>query len=119
MEEQKGSAPINAIKVTLSGGKVVMLREMKMKYQNLALQAVGSKAKGNDMLAGALMLQELMKILIVNVDGVVVKSSALEALDDMFSYQQIQQLQKVIGKMMGGEEDSSGEALTEFVSIGN
>lgn len=112
------SKPMNAIKVTLSGGKVVMLREMKMKYQNLALQAIGNKAKDNQMLAGSLMLQELMKTLIINVDGQKVNSAALENLDEMFSYKQLQQLQSVIGKIMGGDDDAAGELTTEFVNIG-
>lgn len=113
----QSSAPMNAIKVTLSGGKVVMLKEMKMKFQNLALQAIGSKAKDNQMLAGSLMLQELMKILIITVDGVKVPPSQLENLDDIFSYKQLQQLQSVVGKIMGGDE-SEGELTTEFVNTG-
>lgn len=112
------SNAMDAIKVTLSGNKVVMLRPMKMKYQNLALQSIGSKAKDNQMLAGSLMLQELMKILIINIDGNKVSPAQLENLDDVFSYKQLQQLQSVVGKIMGGDEDVTGELTTEYVSIG-
>lgn len=108
---------INCIKVVLSGGKEVLLREMKMKYQNLALQSVGNKAKDNQLLAGSLMIQELIKILIIQIDNKDVKASALESLDDIFSYKQLQQLQQVVGKLMGGDDDL-GELTTEFVSIG-
>lgn len=101
----------------MSGGKEVLLREMKMKYQNLALQAVGNKAKDNQLLAGSLMIQELIKILIIKIDNKEVKASALESLDDIFSYKQLQQLQQVVGKLMGGDDDL-GELTTEFVSIG-
>lgn len=112
-----GKDAMNCVKVVLSGGKEVLLREMKMKYQNLALQAVGSRGKDNQLLVGSLMIQELIKILIIQIDGKEVKSVQLEDLDGLFSYKQIQQLQTVVGKLMGGEEDL-GELTTEFVSIG-
>lgn len=108
---------VNCIKVVLSGGKEVLLREMKMKYQNLALQAVGVKAKDNQLLAGALMIQELMKILIIQIDGKAPSKIQLENLDDLLEYKQLQQLQTVIGKLMGGDDDM-GELTTEFVTIG-
>lgn len=111
------SQELNCVKATLSGGKVVLLREMKIKYQNLALQAVGSKGKDNQLLAGSLMIQELIKILIIEVDGKKPSSSDLENLDKMFSYKQISQLQIVVGKLMGGDEDM-GELTTEFVNTG-
>lgn len=108
---------INCIKVVLSGGKEVLLREMKLKYQNLALQAIGPKGKDNQLLAGAMMVQELIKILVIKVDGQEIKKQQLETLDEVFSFKQIQQLQTVVGKMMGGDEEE-GELTTEFVSIG-
>ena len=115
MEAEK--AVVNCVKVVLSGNKEVLLREMKLKYQNLALQAVGNKGKDNQMLAGALMIQELMKILIIKIDGQDVKKAQLEALDELFTFKQIQQLQSVVGKLVGGDDDE-GELQTEFVSIG-
>lgn len=108
---------LNCVKATLSGGKVVLLREMKIKYQNLALQAIGNKAKDNQLLAGSLMVQELIKILIIDIDGKKPSSQELEKLDEVFTYKQIQQLQVVVGKLMGGEDDL-GELTTEFVLTG-
>ena len=108
---------MNCFKVVLSGGKEVLLREMKMKYQNQALMAIGNKAKDNQMLAGSLMLQELMKILIIQIDGKVPRATELEMMDDLFSYKQLQQLQSVIGKIIGGDEDL-GECPLEFVTTG-
>ena len=109
MAEEKEQ--INCIKVVLSGGKEVLLREMKMKYQNLALQAIGNKAKDNQMLAGSLLVQELIKILIIKVDGQDVPKAKLEALDELFTYKQLTQLFSVVGKMTGGD-DAEGEVLT-------
>ena len=50
------------------------------------------------------MIQELIKILIIKIDKKL-KASALESLDDIFSYKQLQQLQQVVGKLMGGDDD--------------
>lgn len=115
--DQKTQQSIDCTKVVLTGGKTVLLRELKMKHQNLALQAVGAKGKDNQMLTGSLMIQELIKILIVQIDGKTPKASELENLDEIFSYKQIQQLMGAVGKLMGGDDDL-GELTTEFVTIG-
>lgn len=107
----------NAVRVTLSSGKVVMLREMKIKHQTLASRAAGSKpgVGENSLLMGTLMQQELMKILLINIDGVVPSATERESLDDLLTFAEYQQLSKVVGKLMGGEP---GECPTEIVSIG-
>jgi len=105
-------------KVTLSSGKVVLLRPMKNKYRNLAIQAVGKKAGDNQLLAGALMQDELLKMLIVQLDGKPVEPKTLEDLDSVFEYMDIQQLTAVITKLAGGEVNA-GELVTEIVSIGS
>ena len=50
-------------KVVLSTKKEVLLREMKIKFQNLALKAVGNRGGENNMLTASLMQQELLKII--------------------------------------------------------
>ncbi len=102
-------------KVTLSSGKIVLLREMKIKHQNLASKAVGAKAADNNMLLASLMSQELLKILIVEINGKQPTTSEIEDLDGLFTYGEYSQLQKVVGQLMGGDE---GECLTEIASIG-
>jgi hypothetical protein len=104
-------------KVTLSTGKVVLLKPMKIKYQNLAIQAVGKKAGDNQNLAGALIQTELLKILITQVDGKPLNPKEMEDLDSVFDYNEYQQLLKVLNKLAGGEHE--GELVTETVSIGS
>lgn len=104
-------------KVTLSTGKVVLLKPMKIKYQNLAIQAVGKKAGDNQNLAGALIQTELLKILISQVDGKALDPKQMEDLDAIFEYAEYQQLLKVLNKLAGGEQE--GESMTETVSIGS
>ena len=105
----------NVYKITLSSGRIVHLREMKIKFQNLASQAIGSKAGDNSLLMATLMQQELLKVLLIDIDGSPVKPIALENLDDLFTYSEYSQLSKVVGKLMGGDE---GECQTEIASIG-
>jgi hypothetical protein len=102
-------------KVTLSSGKVVMLREMKIKHQTLATQAVGSKAGDNQLLMATLMQQELLKTLLVNIDGRPVSGQEREDLDSLFSYVEYNQLSRVIGQIAGGD---AGECKTEIATIG-
>ena len=104
-------------KVTLSSGKTVLLREMKIKHQNLAAKACGQKAGDNQLLLATLMQQELIKILLVSVNEEKVDPKQLESLDEMFTYTEFMQLGKVVGKLMGGDE--LGESVTEIVSIGD
>lgn len=105
-------------KVTLSSGKTVHLREMKIKYQNLALQACGAKAKDNQALLGSLMQEELLKLLLVDIDGKKLTPIELEKLDDVFSYQEYLQLGQVMGQLLGGSA-SAGEFQIEIASIGS
>ena len=117
--ETKGADPSRGecvVKVTLSSGKVVLLREMKMKYQTLAIKAVGSKAGDNTALLGLLSQQEVLKQLIVQIDGKTMTAKTMESLDELFSYQDIVQLMNVLGKISGGD---MGEIQTENVIIGD
>lgn len=109
--------PIMVHRVTLASGKVVQLREMKVKFQNLALQACGNKAKGNDALLGSLMQEELLKILLVDVDGVKPSAVELEKIDEIFAYQEYMQLGQVLGKIIGGND--VGEFQLEIASTTN
>ena len=104
-------------KVVLSSKKEVLLREMKIKYQNLALKAIGQRGGDNNMLTDSLMQQELLKILIVQVDGKPVDSKVLEQLDEVFAYAEYMQLLQVVNKISGGNE--LGEFQTEIVPIGS
>ena len=115
MSEEKKVEAVH--KITLSTGKVVMMREMRIRYQNLAIKAVGSQAKDNQALLGTLAQQELLKILIANVNGKEMTHRELEKLDELFSYPELIQLMKVLDKISGG--DDVGEFQTEIVMSGD
>jgi hypothetical protein len=102
-------------KVVLSSGKEVLFKPMKIKYQNLALRAVGNKADGNSALLGSMMQEELLKILLVQIDGKSVDKKLVEDLDGLFAYEEYLQVCSVIAQLMGGQ--SLGELKTEIVTI--
>lgn len=102
-------------KVTLSSGKEVLLREFKIKHQRLAAQAAGGKSGDNVNVLGVNMAEEILKLLCVQTDGVSPTPVQLEDLDSLFSYQEYNELLKVISKLMGV---NAPDPKMEVVSFG-
>lgn len=107
---------MNVTKITLATGKVVLMQEMKIKYQNLAIKAVSKLAGDNTAQLGNLVSQEIMKHLIVNVDDKPMGYKDLEDLDSVFSFAEYTQLQQVFQKLYGNNE--AGELQSESIHIG-
>lgn len=107
----------NVFKVTLSSKKVVLMRELKIKHQELAAMAASPKADGNNSLFVMLMQKELLKQLIVQIDGKPVKPISLENLDDLFTFSEYSQLSQVLNKLAGGDE-GVGKFQIEVVTSG-
>ena len=105
-------------RVTLSSNKVVLLRSLKIKHQELAAKAASSVGADGASISTAIIMQnELLKMLVVKIDDVDVKPSSLEDLDSLFTYAEHSQLMEVIGELSGGG-DSLGKPKVETVSIG-
>lgn len=113
MSEEK---KMNVHKITLSTGKVVLLREMKIKYQELAIKAVGNKAGDNQMLFASMVQKELLKILIFQINESKVGDIELADLDKVFSFGEFSQVNRAVEKVVGG--DGAGEFQTETVVAG-
>ena len=99
-------------KVTLSTGKVVLLRDMKIKHQELAAKSLGSRFQDAPLAQGIGMQNELLKILIASVDGEEYKSE--QSLDSVLSMNEYNQCLKVVGQLNGG----SGDPQIEVCSSG-
>lgn len=99
-------------KVILSSKKEVLLREMKIRHQELAAKICGKKAGDNMAYLSTLMQAELLKMLVVQVDGKSVSPSEVENLDNMFSLLEYRQLISAVSKLMGG--DDMGEPQIEI-----
>lgn len=107
---------LNVFKVTLSSGKVVLLRELKIKHQELAAMAAAPKAAGDTTLFALLSQKELLKQLIVQVNGKPVKPAQLEDLDGLFSFVEFNQLNQALNKLGG---DDAGKYQLEVVTSGD
>ena len=91
-------------KVTLGSGKVVMIQDMQIKHEELAAKAVAKAAGENPALMAMLMQNEIIKMLIVSIDGKQITALDREQLSKMLTYGDFVQLRKVVAKLMGGDE---------------
>lgn len=109
-------------KVVLSSGKVVLFREMEMRHEELATQIASGKAGENMTMVGYYMQNELVKLLIAGFSKTTeakpkkLSATETEDLSSIFSYTDITQMRKVVGKLMG--EDSAKELPIEMISSG-
>lgn len=117
MSEQQ--QPTLVYKAILSTKKVVLLREMKIKYQQLAAKAVGLKAGDNKALLSTEVQNEMLKHLIVQIDEKSVGYKDLEDLDAVFTYPEYMQILKVVQKVLGVEDGDAGEPQVETAFIGS
>jgi hypothetical protein len=101
-------------KVTLGSGKIVLIRDMKIKHQELAAKALGSRFADAPIAQQVGMQNELLKILIAEVDGKPFKSS--DNLDDVLTMQEYNQCMKVVAKLGGAS--GSEDPLIEVVLSG-
>jgi hypothetical protein len=113
MEQQKESV----FKVTLGSGKVVILRELKIQHQELAAKAAAPRAGDNAMLLAMAMQKEIIKMLLVEIDGHVLSANEKENLDKILSYKEYNQIQKVV-QQISGSDDMGNESM-EIVPYGN
>lgn len=107
----------NVYKVTLSSSKVVLLREFKMYHQELAIKAAGNRAGSNQTLQQFYMMQEIIKALVVQVDGADVDKNKIENLDNYFSVGEIAQIQNFLKQVGGLDEGSQTVPGFELVKI--
>jgi hypothetical protein len=106
-----------AVKVTLSTGKVVLLRELKISHTEQAAQQVASKANGDSTLLQLLMQKQLVKNLLISIDDKALTPQEREGIDDLFSIGEYNQLLQAIREMTG---DAMGNGFRlEVVSSGD
>ena len=106
-------------KVTLSGGKVVYLRDMRIEDQELAAVSAGNRAPDGNQIAMAVVMQkELLKVLLVQINEKKLSAVEKEDLNSLFSYTDYRELMSVVNKI-AGTDDPVGKLQIEHVASGS
>ena len=95
------------IKVTLSSGKEVLLKSMKISHLENAERVAGS-------MSGMAFIKALSQQLIAQVDGKKLKPVELEQIDDVFTVAEFMQVIQVVGKCMGDAGTTDPQVETVF-----
>ncbi len=101
-------------KFTLTGGKVIFLREPKINDQRTVAGLAGKDTDGNNLLLGIQFAEEMFKQLCVQIGDE--KMNGPFSIDKHFNYKEWQQCQKALKVMLG--EDTSKNLPMEVVSFG-
>lgn len=110
---------INLMKFTLSSGKVVHLREPLIADTETAAQSAGNQSKGDNQLHMGMILQkELLKLLLVKVDGKTLSMTDKQVLDKVFKFKEYSEVLKAV-KMVLGEDEGNAQLIPEFETIGD
>jgi len=90
-------------RVTLGTGKVVLLRDLMIKHQDLAISAASRRVSSDNKAELAVAMQkELIKLLVVQIDSKQPTAIEMENLDGVFTYGEYMQLVQVLEKLTGG-----------------
>lgn len=111
----KDAAKEKVVKVTLTSGKVVLLKEMKISTSEKAAEMVAQRAGDSQNLLIMLMPKALLQLLLFQVDDKPIGLTERNNLDHLFNVIEYNQLLTVVGKMNGAGVEK-GEAQVEFMA---
>ncbi len=103
-------------KVTLTTGKVVLIRDMKVSDSEAAAQEVAPRSNGDANVLQVLAQKALVKRLVVAVDDKALSMTEKEDIDGLFSIREYNQVLTAIKKMTG--DDGGNEPRLEVVNSG-
>jgi hypothetical protein len=89
-------------RATLSTGKIVLLKELKISHTETAAQEVAPRANGDANLLQLLMQKAMLKNLLISVDGKELSAVEREDMDTLFSVLEYAELLHVVAEMSGG-----------------
>lgn len=88
-------------KLTLSSSKVVVLNEITIATKNLAVEAASQKSQGSGRGFDALLQDELLRLSIYKVDGVIPSGAAREDLDSLLTFAEYSEAMTGMSECMG------------------
>lgn len=101
-------------KVTLDCGpkpKVVVIRKMLIADQRTAARALGKGMNDAEMMLA--MQDEIIKMIIISIDGKKLKGVEKENLDKILEYSEYMQLMEPVKEMMGNVSAPKVEIITD------
>lgn len=105
-------------KLTLSTGKVVLVREPKIKDQELSAQLAGAKAGNDNNLSAAILWQkEMTKLLLLKINDKQLTAAEKENLDELFSLREYGEVSMALKQLIG--DMSGGKFQMELVPVGS
>lgn len=111
MSEKK----LRVTKVTLSTGKIVLLRELKISHSEEAAQLVSARSNGDINVLGIMMQKAMLQLLLFQIDGKTLTANQIEDLDSIFTIGEYGELLGVMGKIMG-VDNGKKEPKLEFIA---
>ena len=93
-------------KVTLSTGKVVVLTKLLIETKNNAVQAAAQRLPADSPQAvfNTIMGDELLRLLIISVNGKEIDSVSRENIDSILEFSEYTEISEVVGGMISAGE---------------
>ena len=113
---------MNVYKITLSSGKILLLREQKISDIESAASIAGKNVGDNNALLGVRLQKEMLKLLMVEVGGKKPTMTEREMLDTLFTPSEYMEATRAVQKISSAaqvDEQGNEKPLSmEFVSTG-
>jgi len=104
-------------KVTLSTGKVILLKEPTVDDMEVAGQLAGKIAGDNQAQLGMALQKELLKRILVQINEKKLGLADKEGINSLFSLREYSQTMKVV-KELTGMDEAEGKPQMEVVTFG-
>lgn len=105
-------------KITLPTGKTVIIKDVDIGDEEMAAKIAMKNGGDSGAGAGYFLVNELTKMLILEIDGKKLSGTDKTMIKRFLSYQEFTLVRNAVGKLMTGEETAQPTITTEFVTSG-
>lgn len=104
---------MQAIRVTCTTGKEVILRKPKIKDREIATAACESRSGKDKILTASVMMQsEMLKLIILQIDKQKPDRAKIEDLDNYFEMSEFNELMSVMEELLGKRDSKPKMEIT-------